>query len=202
MAKRPYRMKKRAAARDETRERIVRATMQLHDEHGVATTPFAAVAERAGVGTATVYRNFPTLDSLVQACGVHVWHEMQPPVPDEAAKVFAGLTTREERLKRLVEELDAFYRRGELRLVRAGQDRDRVPGLDAFLKHVEAGVEALVREAIQGATKEEALRVAAIVDFRVWLSLKRLKLPRPELFRLVADLVACALRDRKADEHG
>ena len=48
--RRPYRMTNRAAAHEETRERIVRATMALHDERGVATTSFADVAERAGVG--------------------------------------------------------------------------------------------------------------------------------------------------------
>ena len=58
---RKYQMKKRAEARDETRERIVRATMALHDEQGVATTSFADIAERAGVGPATVLRHFPTL---------------------------------------------------------------------------------------------------------------------------------------------
>ena len=72
MGKRAYRLKKRAETRDETRERILQATMLLHDEKGVATTSFTDVAARAGVGAATVYRNFPTLESLVQACGAHV----------------------------------------------------------------------------------------------------------------------------------
>ena len=43
---RPYRVKKRATARDETRERIVRATMALHDEQGVATTTFAGIGDQ------------------------------------------------------------------------------------------------------------------------------------------------------------
>src|SRR5262249_4813328 len=66
--RRKYRMTHRAAAHEETRERIVRATMALHDERGVATTTFAEVAERAGVGPATVSRHFPTLGALVMAC--------------------------------------------------------------------------------------------------------------------------------------
>ena len=83
-------MKKRAEARDETRDRIVRATMALHDEQGVATTTFADIAERAGVGPATVLRHFPTLGSLVMACGQHVAEEMRPPTPADAEQVFAG----------------------------------------------------------------------------------------------------------------
>jgi hypothetical protein len=67
---RPYRMKRRAAARAETRERIVRATMALHDEQGVATTSFTDGAERAGVGPATVLRHFPTIGALVVAGGL------------------------------------------------------------------------------------------------------------------------------------
>ena len=53
-------MQKRAEARDQVRERIVEATMRLHDEKGVVPTTFAEIAERAGVGPATVSRHFPT----------------------------------------------------------------------------------------------------------------------------------------------
>lgn len=194
MGKRSYRMGKRAAARDATRERIVKATMALHDEKGVATTTFADIAERADVGAATVYRNFPTIDALVAACGMHVWQEMRPPIPDEAPAVFAGLTTRDERLTRLVETLDDFYRRGEFRLVRAAQDRHRVAGLDFFLKQVEAGVEALVREALtHEASEAEVDLVLALVDLRVWLSLQRLRMSKPALCDFVLGLIAAAV---------
>ena len=193
MGKRPYRMTKRASARDETRERIIRATMTLHDELGVATTSYSAIAERAGVGAATIYRNFPTLGDLVAACGAHVWHDMRPPMPQEAAGLFKGLPTRGERLERLVRELDAFYRRGEPRLIRAAQDRDRVVGLDMFLKHVAGGIEAWTREALTGSPEAEVQSVLALTDFGVWLSLKRLSLPKAELIRLMLRLVDCAL---------
>ena len=42
---------------------------RLHYEQGVAATSYVQIAERAGVGPATVYRHFPTLGSLVEACG-------------------------------------------------------------------------------------------------------------------------------------
>jgi AcrR family transcriptional regulator len=193
MGKRPYRMKKRAEARDETRERILKATMQLHDEKGVATTTFSDVAERAQVGAATVYRNFPTIDALIAACGMHVWQDMRPPVPQEAPAVFEGLATRAARLQRLVETLDDFYRRGEFRLVRAGHDRHRVAGLDFFLTQVEAGVEALVREALaQEASEDEVQLVLALTDLRVWLSLQRLRLSKADLCDFILGLIATA----------
>ena len=61
---------------------------------------------------------------------------------------FEGLGGLTERLERLVEEIDAFYRRGALRLALAGRDRELIPALDHFLNAVEAGVQAYVEEAL------------------------------------------------------
>src|SRR5690606_4006184 len=98
---RKYKMRRRAEARDQTRERILKATMQLHDEQGVAPTTLTQVARRAGVGPATVFRHFPTVNHLVQACGQHVWIEMRPPVPDAAPAIFAGIESPGARLAKL-----------------------------------------------------------------------------------------------------
>jgi hypothetical protein len=79
-------------------------------------------------------------------------------------------------LERLVAELDAFYGRGAVWLGHAARDRDRVPELDAFLRHVDAGVGALVREAVGPGSQEATIRlVTALADVSVWRSLKRLK---------------------------
>ena len=51
---RSYKMRKRAEERDRTRERILQATMSVHDEKGVAPATFSEIAKRAGVGVATV----------------------------------------------------------------------------------------------------------------------------------------------------
>ena len=197
---RSYRMKKRAEIRDQTRERILQATMQLHDEQGVAPTTFSEVAERAGVGLATVFRHFPKLGDLVRACGGHVWQEMRPPVPDAAPAVFAGLETTEARMERLVEEIDAFYERGALRLALASRDRELVPELDQFLGAVEAGVEAMVREALKEARlSPRALEVArALMSFPVWAALNRLGLPAAERARLRTDLLKCGIRSAES----
>jgi AcrR family transcriptional regulator len=193
---RSYRMKKRAEIRDQTRERILQATMQLHDEQGVAPTTFSEVAERAGVGVATVFRHFPKLGDLVRACGAHVWQEMRPPVPDAAPAVFAGLETTGERMERLVEEIDAFYERGALRLALAARDRDLLPELDYFLSAVEAGIDAMVREALKKANlSSRAIEVAlALMSFPVWAALNRLGLPAAERARLRTDLLKCGIR--------
>src|SRR6476659_3310196 len=170
--RRRYRMTNRAAAHQETRERIVRATMALHDERGVATTSFADVAQRAGVGPATVFRHFPTLSSLVMACGAHVAAEMRPPSPADASRVFQDLTTTRARLERLVSEFDAFYTRGSLRLIAAANDRDRVPELDQFLILVDAGIEAFIKEAVADEAPSKSLIgvLMALCSVSVWQS--------------------------------
>ena len=56
---RPYRMRRRAETTDDTRRRIVEATVALHGTVGPAATTVLGIAERAGVTRATVYRHFP-----------------------------------------------------------------------------------------------------------------------------------------------
>jgi AcrR family transcriptional regulator len=192
---REYKMRKRADAWQQTRERILQATMQLHDEKGVAPTTFTDIAKRAGLGQATLYRHFPTPGDLVQACGGHVWQEMRPPMAETAPAVFAGVTGTSERLAKLVEEIEAFYRRGALRLGLAGRDRELVPELDHFLKAVEAGVEAYVEEAL--APSEPSRRtvevVAAMMSFPVWQRFRQLGLSDRKSKQLTLRLIRCAM---------
>ncbi|MGV3489889.1 MAG: TetR/AcrR family transcriptional regulator [Devosia sp.] len=192
---RDYRMGERAKAQDETRERIVRATMSLHDEQGVAATSFVDVAKRAGVGAATVYRHFPAIGDLVMACGAHVWAEMRPPVPTDAAAVFAGVEGLANRLARLVDELDAFYRRGDLRLGKAAADRAVIPELHGFLSAVEVGISALAATALEPWPELQGHLpvVLALTDFPVWRSLQRLDQPASEVSALQVRLLLAAL---------
>ena len=193
MTGRKYLMRKRAEGLDATRERIVEATAALHYEQGVVATSYVQIAERAGVGPATVYRHFPTIGSLIMACGAHVNEETQPPLPENAQAVFAGLGTRQQRLERLVAELDAYYERGHVWIGIAARDRDKIPELDAFQRQVEAGVEALVREAIGPSSSEAVIRLTtALADVSVWQSLKRLDAPQAEFRRMMVGLLDCA----------
>ncbi len=73
-------MAARARAQEETRRRIVEATMQLHEEIGPRATTISAIAERAGVQRLTVYRHFPDEAAVFQACTAH-WLMLNPP-PD------------------------------------------------------------------------------------------------------------------------
>lgn len=100
--KRQYRMNERARSQEETRLRIVEATMQLHEEIGARATTISAIAERAGVQRLTVYRHFADETAVFQACTSH-WLSLNPP-PDPAAwqEVEAGEA-------RAIAAITAFY---------------------------------------------------------------------------------------------
>src|SRR5262245_30208938 len=78
---RTYQLKKRAERQDETRQRIVDAAVELHEQLGPAQTSISVIAERAGVGRPTVYRYFPDDRSLFSACTSHYLARHQPPDP-------------------------------------------------------------------------------------------------------------------------
>ena len=192
---RTYRMGKRAEARDRTRARILAATMKVHDEKGVAPATLAEIAARAGISQATLSRHFPSYSMLVQACGGHVWQEMRPPQPDTAAAVFAGIGGLPNRLRRLVEEVDSFYDRGAHRLDLAWRDRQLMPELDGFLNAVEAGIEALVAEALAPAGPSvRQLRLAvALTGFRLWQRLGRQGFGGAERRAVLLQTLSCGL---------
>lgn len=100
---RAYRMRRRAEHVDETRQRIVEATVRLHTTIGPARTSIAGVAEAAGVTRVTVYRHFSDLDALFEACSGH-WTAVNPG-PD-----FAALFAVEDPEARIRGALAAHYR--------------------------------------------------------------------------------------------
>ena len=69
----------RALTEAETRQRIVEATVELHETIGPAKTTIKAIAERAGVRRATVYDHF-RLQVLFEACNAHYYE--RHPMPD------------------------------------------------------------------------------------------------------------------------
>lgn len=79
-------MKRRAEQLDETRQRIVDATVALHEEVGPARTTVTAIAQRAGVSRPTVYNQFPDDRSLFAACSGH-WRQQHPMPQLEGGKL-------------------------------------------------------------------------------------------------------------------
>jgi AcrR family transcriptional regulator len=96
---RPYRLGRRQAAVDATRTRILNAASDLHREIGPKATTASAVAHRAGVTRATLYRHFATQSDL-RAATASDWATLHPrpkfaawaTIGDPAARLRAGLS--------------------------------------------------------------------------------------------------------------
>ncbi len=206
MTPRRYRMEGRAAAVEETRRRIIEATLSLHVEKGILGTSWEDIARRADVALATVYRHFPTLNELVPACGERVKAIIRPPTPEAAAEIFSGAQSVVERIERLVRKLFDFYERGAPHLELSRRERAQVPALDVGASRWEAGLEALVREALRPADPDEQTVqvIGALTDFSVWKSLVDRGPPKEEVSPIVVDLVLCWMgkvrRDKKSQK--
>ncbi len=166
MAPRKYTLGKRSESIEDTRRRIVDATVHLHSEKGVLATSMQDVAERANVALHTVYNHYPTIEDLVGGCGQKVIEILSPPTP----AIFDGLTTVEERMLKLVCELFAMYERGSVQLEVARCEQSKVAGLADFVTNERVLRDELVGEALRpfevrrGARKE----IVVLTDFYVW----------------------------------
>lgn len=191
MAPRRYRMDRRSSAVEETRRRIVEATLALHTERGIMATSWDDIAERAGVAVATVYRHFPSLGELVPACGGLVWARVQPPRLDQADEWFAGRASVSERVARLVAELCAFHERSIQYLEPVWGERRQIPALATAFDSLDATREALVREALEpaGSDEREVQIVTALTGLPVWQALAGRGIPKEEIARILTGIV-------------
>jgi AcrR family transcriptional regulator len=101
VSRRRYRLGKRAETASGTRQRIIEATLSLHDAQGITGTSVRAIAGRAGVAPATVLQHFPRMDELIRACGELT--DQMAPMPTDA--VLVGATTVHERIRRVAAAL-------------------------------------------------------------------------------------------------
>jgi AcrR family transcriptional regulator len=107
LVSRKYELKRRAERQDQTRQRIVDATIALHTTIGPARTTIRAIAEQAGVQRHTVYSHFPDEHSLGLACSGR-YTDLHP-FPDPAP--WRTIADPEQRLRRGLSELYAYYAR-------------------------------------------------------------------------------------------
>ena len=115
-----YQLKKRAQREEETRLRIVRATVELHETVGPALTTRSAIAERAGVSRPTVYSHFPDELSLGKACSALGLSEN--PLPDPG--MWEEIADPEKRLREALSELYDYFRRRERLLANILRDQE------------------------------------------------------------------------------
>jgi AcrR family transcriptional regulator len=172
---RRYELKERAESLNATRQRIVEATVELHESLGPARTTISAIAERAGVQRLTVYRHFPDDRALFRACSGH-W-AAENPLPDPSA--WAAVGDPEERLRIALSAVYAFYRSTEGMTGNLLRDLPDSPTLREvaapFLEYWRTVRDVLDRGwTIRG--RKRALLRAAIghaLEFDTWRSLTR-----------------------------
>lgn len=144
--KRPYRLRERAKSQEETRQKIVEATMHLHEEIGPRATTISAIAERSGVQRLTVYRHFPDETAVFQACTSH-WLSLNPP-PDPAG--WAGIEDAEARFAAAAAAFYAYFS-GTCRMWTVSfQDVAHVPALQGPMAAFSAYLDGISAELIAG----------------------------------------------------
>ena len=196
--KRAYRKRRRARLEEETRLRITQAAVDLHGSVGPARTTISAVAGRAGVQRATVYRHFPDEDALFDACSSH-WMA-QHPLPDPA--VWAAIEDPDERLRVALGELYDWYDHGDYMLEKTTRDVALVPALrpsmEAFRGWLDAAADALLRGRPERGARRRRLRAAVghALAFETWRSLVRHQgMSQSETIELMEALAGAAAQD-------
>jgi len=199
-SRRRYRKRRRAEQEDEMRRRITEATVDLHGSVGPARTTFSAVAERAGVQRATVYRYFPDEQALFDACSSHWMAEH--PLPDVVA--WEGVVDPGERLRIALGELYEWYERGAYMVERTTRDLPLVPALEpsmtAFGMWFEAAAGALLRGRPERGGRRRRVRAAIghALAFTTWRSLVQEQgLSRQDAVGVMTALVAAASRPKR-----
>ena len=193
--RRRYRKRVRAEQEDETRRRITEATVELHGSVGPARTTVSAIAERAGVQRATVYRHFPDERSIFAACSAH-W-TAQNPRPDLEA--WGAIADPDERLRVALEELYGWYERTEYMVEKIARDAATTPALAPSIAAVAGWYGTATEVLLQGRRLRGKRRsvvqatIAHALAFETWRSLARHQsLPQPTAVNLMAQLVAAA----------
>jgi AcrR family transcriptional regulator len=187
--KRPYRLRERARSQEETRQKIVEATMHLHEEIGPRATTISAIAERSGVQRLTVYRHFPDETAVFQACTSH-WLSLNPPPAP------AGWADVKERFAAAVSTFYAYFSRTRRMWTVSFEDVAHVPALQgpmaefgAFLNAVAAGLIAGFDGGQKAAHIAPTIRHA--LRFQTWSDLEAQGLDDAAKVDLVSHWLCC-----------
>ena len=196
MSPRKYEMTRRSAAVEQTRARIVAATVAAHRELGIDATSWDEIARRAGVGVGTVYRHFPSLDQLLPACGAVIARTLALPAAEDVGNLFAGASGTRARIERLVAEVFGIYERGAPFIGNIRRERHQLPQLEDFHQQIEDTLDALAREALQPFTSSRQADqvVRALIDLPTWRAFTDRGFTTRQATKIVSRLIECSLR--------
>ena len=196
---RKYELKRRAEHQEQTRQRIVEAAVQLHGTVGPAKTTISAIAERAGVRRMTVYRHFPDEHALFEACTTHGYATYPPPDPTP----WKEITDPEERLRRGLGELYAYYRLTGSMWAKFLRDADEIPvlaelGVGPYFEYLEMVREVLAAGwGVRGKRRRGVLAALGhALELQSWISLTgRQGLDDEQAVDFMVRMVRCATHD-------
>lgn len=197
--KRTYELKRRAERMEQTRRRIIEATVELHSTIGPARTTLSAVAQRAGVERPTIYSHFPDQGSLFRACSGFVLATDPPPDPSRWKRI----PDPDIRLETALREVYAYYGRNRALLANIVRDASLMP----IVREVSApwlrGASEMRKALVVGwnARGPRRRRLLAVLghalDFSTWESLVgRQGLSEDEAIGVMAELAGRAAGGR------
>lgn len=196
---RVYRQTQRAARQEETRRRIVEATVELHQSTGPARTTISAIAELAGVQRLTVYKHFPDERSLFSACTAH--YQEQHPAPDLTP--WMDISDPERRLRTALGEIYAYYRTTEPMIAHSMRDMPLKPVLYEILAPLFEYWQRVREVLSEGWEVHDAQRqivhagVGLALDFGTWGTLVREQgLADDQAIEFMVRAVLCAAAER------
>jgi AcrR family transcriptional regulator len=191
MPKRKYQLKKRAAKQEQTRARIVEATVALHQELGPKATTISAVAERAGVQRLTVYRHFPTERDLLAACSSSFVASHPPPD-------LGAIATHDpaDRTRAVLSALYGYYGTTADMWASVYRDKDQVEAVAEALRGFEGYLEAVHSDLLAAWAPRRSKRLRASLGhalrFSTWQSLARQGLAERDIAELVSTWIEAA----------
>lgn len=157
--KRRYRLGKRQASVEATKQRILDAASSAYQELGIDETSMQEVARRAEVAPGTVLYHYPTPESLADEV-VDSWIEsMEAPLPD----VIDPDEPLDVRITKLVLELYGLYERTG-HLYRIYQKSPNHPSLLRASAWWEENVTTMITRALgERVSDEEAMKVISVL---------------------------------------
>lgn len=206
MSPRRYDMTRKRASVAATRRRIVEATLKLHGEKGIFGTSWADIAREADVAVGTVYRNFPSLDELVPACGQLLMERIKPPDPSDIHSIIGDATDPTVRLTRVAECIFAFYERGGKHLESDIRERE-LPAMKEWEDYMRSMVAGFVAEALKDLplAGEDVQRLSFLLDQPTYAAMRARGLSTGDAVETVVDVFTRALGlelDRAKTEAG
>lgn len=188
LMKRQYNLKDRADSQARTRQKIINATMQLHQQKGLLATTVEDIAKRAKVGKVTVYRHFPGDTELVTACSGQYFH--LNPFPD--LQSWSAIKDPEKRIIKALNETFDFHQTTEPMMYGILSEARNHPVVAPYHAYWDRAAK-LLASGYPKANKILRAKISLALSFDNWyLLVKKQKLSKSEVLKIYYELLGIA----------